>query len=382
MEHLEWLLQRVTQTGLKLKASKCQFLKREVTYLSHTISADGVSCESGKVECVQNWPTPTTTTELRSFLGFASYYQQFISGFARIAGPLHDLVSDGAKRSKKKAADVSRLWGPKHQEAFESLKGALTTAPVLGYADYTKPFILETDARHDGLSAICPRNRMGSKECFQPTPPAQWEKQFTLQHHEARVSCREMGNNGQIPALPVGREVQGHHRQQSADLLSLRETRRVGAKMGLTARTVRFWHPVQTWKDQPCWCPFLHAPRTLSSTPPDSGATRGSHCQWSPVWAAGCRPHPHCWCPWRHHGSCAAPAQGGGTWSNGCSRGCNWGTPQTVYGWLAAATATRSSHWPGARSLASQALWHQGTLHASIGAAVPSTVPKEGGTPS
>ena len=139
----------------------CQFLRREVTYLGHTISADGVSCESGKVGGVQNWPTPTTTTELRSFLGFASYYRRFISGFARIAGPLHDLMSEGAKHSKKKAANVSRLWGPKHQEAFDSLKGAMTTAPVLGYADYTKPFILETDASHDGLSAILSQEQDG-----------------------------------------------------------------------------------------------------------------------------------------------------------------------------------------------------------------------------
>ena len=105
------------------RASKCQFLRREVSYLGHTISTDGVSCESGKVECVQNWPTPTTTTELRSFLGFASYYRRFIGGFDRITEPLHDLVSEGAKHSKKKAADVFRFWGPKHQEAFESLKG-------------------------------------------------------------------------------------------------------------------------------------------------------------------------------------------------------------------------------------------------------------------
>ena len=110
---------------------------------------------------MQNWPTPTTTTELRSFLGFAIYYRRFISGFARIAGPLHDLVREGAKRSKKKAADVSRLWGSKHQEAFDSLKEAMTTAPVLGYADYTKPFILETDASHDGLSPILSQEQDG-----------------------------------------------------------------------------------------------------------------------------------------------------------------------------------------------------------------------------
>ena len=171
MEHLERLLQRVTETGLKLKASKCQFLRREVTYLGHTISADGVSCESGKVECVQNWPTPTTTTELRSFLGFANYYRRFISGFARIAGgALHDLVSEGAKHSKKKAADVSRLWSPKHQEAFDSLKGAMTTAPVLGYADYTpSPSSWRQMPAMTGSAPSCPRNRVGSQECL-PLP--------------------------------------------------------------------------------------------------------------------------------------------------------------------------------------------------------------------
>ena len=68
--------------------------------------------------------------------------------------------SDPSTR-KKKAADVSRLWGPKHQVAFDSLKGALTTAPVLGYADYTKPFILEMDASHDGLSAVLSQEQDG-----------------------------------------------------------------------------------------------------------------------------------------------------------------------------------------------------------------------------
>ena len=184
MEHLERLLQRVTETGLKLKASK--FLRREVTYLGHTISADGVSCESGKVEYVQNWPTPTTTTELRSFLGFASYYRRFISGFARIAGPLHDLVSDGAKCSKKKAADVSRLWGPKHQEAFDSLKEAMTTAPVLGYADYTKPFILETDASHDGLSAILSQEQDGKFKVITDNNPLTYFRSAKLGALEQR----------------------------------------------------------------------------------------------------------------------------------------------------------------------------------------------------
>ena len=64
------VLQRVTETGLKPKLSKCQFLRRQVTYLGHNISAGGVSCEAGKVEAVPNWPTPKTVNEPRSFLGF------------------------------------------------------------------------------------------------------------------------------------------------------------------------------------------------------------------------------------------------------------------------------------------------------------------------
>ena len=154
LQHVDRLLQKIEDTGLKLRVDKCQFFRREVTYLGHTISADGVSCEQGKVEAVRDWPVPKTTTEVRSFLGFASYYRRFISGFAKIAGPLHDLVAEGSQARKKKMVDVTHLWQSNHQQAFDALKAALTTAPVLGYADFEQPFILETDASHDGLSAI------------------------------------------------------------------------------------------------------------------------------------------------------------------------------------------------------------------------------------
>ena len=139
---------------LKLKMDKCQFSRRQVHYLGHTISAEGVSCEAGKVEAVKNWPVPATTTALRSCLGFASCYRCFIQGFSKIAGLLHDLVAKRNARHKKKGADISNLFDRQHQKAFEELKTALTTAPVLGFAEFTKPFILETDASQNGLSAI------------------------------------------------------------------------------------------------------------------------------------------------------------------------------------------------------------------------------------
>ena len=97
---------------------------------------------------------PATTVVLPRFLGFASYYRRFIQSFSKIAVPLHDLVAKGNARHRKKGADISNLWDQQHQKAFEELKTALTTAPVLGFAEFTKPFILETDASHDGLSVI------------------------------------------------------------------------------------------------------------------------------------------------------------------------------------------------------------------------------------
>ena len=70
-------------------------------------------------------------------------------------------MSQGTKNSKKKAADISRLWGPRAPRGLRILEGGYDTAPVLGYADYTKPFILETDASHDGLSAILSQEQDG-----------------------------------------------------------------------------------------------------------------------------------------------------------------------------------------------------------------------------
>jgi hypothetical protein len=163
LEHLDRLLGRIVQTGLKLKMKKCQFLRREVKYLGHTISAEGVSCDQDKVEVIKNWPKLNTATDVRRFLGFASYFRRFICGFAKIAGPLHELVTQALKDSKKKTVDITRLWTERHQTAFDTLKAALSSAPVLAFADFTLPFILETDASNDGLGAILSQEQDGRK---------------------------------------------------------------------------------------------------------------------------------------------------------------------------------------------------------------------------
>ena len=166
LRKIDEILQLIIKTGLKLRPDKCQFLRKEVNYLGHTISAEGVRGNEENIERVKNWKTPETVEELRSFLGLASYFRRFIPDFAKTAGPLHDLVSANTEPGKKKkrkrsAVEIKTQWKELHQKAFDGLKKGLTSDPLLGFADFDKPFLLETDASHEGLGAILSQEQDG-----------------------------------------------------------------------------------------------------------------------------------------------------------------------------------------------------------------------------
>jgi hypothetical protein len=111
LKRLEVVLQRLKFKSLKAKLSKCSFFQHEVRYLGHIISAEGVSTDPGKVEAVASWQPPTTILELRSFLGFASYYRRFVEGFAKLAAPLHRLVAElVASKSRRSEPQVLERW--------------------------------------------------------------------------------------------------------------------------------------------------------------------------------------------------------------------------------------------------------------------------------
>ena len=158
LERLELVLDRLTSHGLQLKLSKCHFFQPEVKFLGHIISASGVSTDPDKISAVRDWRIPATVTDLRSFLGFASYYRRFVEGFARYAAPLHKLVAKLQPAPKKKQtgfnASLRDHWDWGCEKAFETLKAKLISAPVLGYADFSKPFVLEVDASGLGLGAV------------------------------------------------------------------------------------------------------------------------------------------------------------------------------------------------------------------------------------
>ena len=153
LSRLEAVFQRLHEYNLKLKASKCEFFRTQVTYLGHVVSEDGIKTDPEKLKVLKDWPIPKSVKDVRKFLGFAGYYRRFVKGFARIVRPLNDLlVGNSTKKPSRRRTPFE--WGETQQRAFETIIEKLSNPPVLAYADYRKPFKLHTDASSSGLGAV------------------------------------------------------------------------------------------------------------------------------------------------------------------------------------------------------------------------------------
>lgn len=144
MSNLEQVLSRFQRANLKLKPSKCHFLRSEVCFLGHIVSRNGILPDPSNTDRVHTWLTPRNPTEVRSFLGLCSYYRRFVKNFAHIASPLHRLTQKG----------VPFQWTPECETAFTSLRNALTQPPIVAYPITTKPFILFTDASNTAIGSV------------------------------------------------------------------------------------------------------------------------------------------------------------------------------------------------------------------------------------
>ena len=147
---LRAVFKKLEQAGLKLKLSKCEFFRQKLTYLGHVVSKDGIQTYPKKVEAICKWPIPANVTEVRSFLGFTNYYQQFIRKYAQVAKPLYKLIL--GENASRKCNPIK--WDLECQTAFDQLKELCITTPILAYADFTKPFKLHTDASVLDLGAV------------------------------------------------------------------------------------------------------------------------------------------------------------------------------------------------------------------------------------
>ena len=144
------MFDKLAKAGLKLKPSKCEFFKSKITSLGHIVSAAGIEMDPKKIEAVKNWILPRTMTDVRSFLGFTNHYCSFIQGYVKVAQPLNVLIAGDNANHKK----VLVKWNPECQPAFDRLKDLCTRTPILAYAEYGKPFQLQTDASDLGLGAV------------------------------------------------------------------------------------------------------------------------------------------------------------------------------------------------------------------------------------
>jgi hypothetical protein len=142
--HLRSILELLKREQLYAKFSKCEFWLKEVQFLGHIISNQGIHVDPGKIEAVKTWLTPKTPTDIRSFLGLAGYYRRFISNFAKIAVPLTELTQ------KNKAF----TWNLEQETAFQTLKLKLCQAPILSLPDGTEDLVVYCDASNLGLGCV------------------------------------------------------------------------------------------------------------------------------------------------------------------------------------------------------------------------------------
>lgn len=142
---------RIRGNNLKLKPEKCEFLRKEVSYLGHVISENGVLPDKAKTRVVEDFPTPRNVKQLKRFLGLMSYYRRFIPRFSTLASPLHRLLKKDAKYE----------WTDKQEQAFQGLKGRLISPPILRYPDFSRKFVLTTDASGEGVGAVLFQGEIG-----------------------------------------------------------------------------------------------------------------------------------------------------------------------------------------------------------------------------
>ena len=133
---------------MKLKPKKCNLFKDSINYLGRVISPEGIRADPEKLRAVSEWSTPKGPKEIRSFLGFCSYYRDFIPSYSRVSNPLQILAHWTPGRRKDKFP-----WGKEQDDSFAAIKALFSSTPVLRYPTSDGHFILDTDASNDSIGA-------------------------------------------------------------------------------------------------------------------------------------------------------------------------------------------------------------------------------------
>ncbi|XP_019450597.1 PREDICTED: uncharacterized protein LOC109352871 [Lupinus angustifolius] len=170
--HLGIILDLLVTNQFYAKLSKCQFGVSTVGYLGHIISAGVVKPDPDKIQAMLEWPQPRSLTTLRGFLGLTGFYRKFVKHYATLAAPLTDLLKLQTFK-----------WTTEAQVTFQELKTAMSTTPVLQLPNFSKAFVVETDASVVAIGAVLSQDRH---------PVAFFSKKMTLRMQHASAYVREM----------------------------------------------------------------------------------------------------------------------------------------------------------------------------------------------
>ena len=181
LAHLKKVFDRLREHQLYVKMEKCEFAQTEIKFLGHLISKSLIRMDGAKVAAIRDWPAPTKVTELRSFLGLANYYRRFIKGYSKIAYPLTDLL----KKEKKWE------WDAECQAAFQKLKDAITSEPVLRLPDLELSFEVDMDASDKALGGVLVQE--GHPVAFESKKLCAAEQRYSTHEKEmtAVIHCLE-----------------------------------------------------------------------------------------------------------------------------------------------------------------------------------------------
>jgi len=148
LAHLKQVFETLQHHQLYANHKKCDFGKREVQYLGHIISGQGVPMDPQKIATILQWPIPKSLKALRGFLGLTGYFRRFIYDYGKMARPLTQLLKNG-----------SFVWTTESTEALHKLKTTITTAPVLKMPNFSQAFYIECDVSGTGLGAVLSQHK-------------------------------------------------------------------------------------------------------------------------------------------------------------------------------------------------------------------------------
>ena len=155
-EHLQRVgevLDRIHDSGMKLKPEKCNLFQTQVTFLGHVVSSEGILPNPDNISKILHWPRPTTVTEVRQLLGMGSYYRKFIKDFAKLVRPLVELTKKGRQF----------FWSDECEKVFTELKGHFSSPDILAYPLDEGEYILDTDASDVAIGGVLSQVQNGTE---------------------------------------------------------------------------------------------------------------------------------------------------------------------------------------------------------------------------